>query len=46
LKIGDSIYKGSQQQYLLIFRKEVDGKYKLISKEKPTGMFGGFWTYK
>ena len=46
LKIGDSIYKGSQQQYLLIFRKEVDGKYKLTSKEKPTGMFGGFWTYK
>ena len=46
LKVGDSIYKGNLQQYLLIYRKEVDGKYKLIAKEKPTGVFGGFWTYK
>lgn len=46
IKIGDSIYKGKNEKYLFIYRKSNVGKYQLISKEKPTGMFSSFWSYK
>lgn len=46
IKIGDSIYKGKHEKYLFIYRKANDGKYQLLSKEKPTGLFSGFWSYK
>ncbi|HSD14372.1 MAG TPA: hypothetical protein VLB74_06965 [Flavobacterium sp.] len=39
IKIGDSIYRGKHEKYLLIYRKDNNGKYQLISKEKPTGLF-------
>lgn len=46
IKVGDSIYKGKHEKYLFIYRKGNDGKYLLLSKEKPTGLFSGFWSYK
>lgn len=44
IEIGDSIHKGSEEKYLLIFRKDTTGNYIVVDSIKPTGMYS--WKYK
>ena len=44
IKIGDSIHKGSEEEFLFIFRKDETEKFILIDSIQPTGMY--YWNYK